>query len=145
MRHSYSSFWMQCPRNLSFLAFNVAIIVLLAFALFNIEAFATRSLYDIFKLRLRNHIPAASRFLWSSGVMEEVTNRRPKIQLIIRHKMLFRQHKNDFTNKPKGKYLRREENLSTGFHYQLIRNILMHSSVALRIFAFGSNDNCSWP
>ena len=121
---------MQCPRNLSFLAFNVAIIVLLAFALFNIEAFATRSLYDIFKLSLRNHIPAASRFLWSSGVMEEVTNRRPKIQLIIRHKMLFRQHKNDFTNKPKGKYLRREENLSTGFHYQLIRNILMHSSVA---------------
>ena len=35
MRHSYSSFRMQCPKNLSFPSFNVAITVLLVFALFN--------------------------------------------------------------------------------------------------------------
>ena len=69
MRHSYSSFRMQCPRNFSILSFNVAITVLLVFAVFNTVAFATRSLYDIFKIRFRNHISAASRFLWSSGVV----------------------------------------------------------------------------
>ena len=74
MRHSYSSFRMQCRRNLSFLSFNVAITVLLVFALLNTVAFATRSLYDIFKIRLRNHISAASRFLWSSGVMVQVSD-----------------------------------------------------------------------
>ena len=56
MRHSYSSFRMQCPRNLSFLRFNVAITVLQVFALFNTVAFATRYLYDIFKICFRNHI-----------------------------------------------------------------------------------------
>ena len=62
---------------------------------------------------------------------------RTKIQLIIRHKILFSFYKSDFTNKRKRKS-KREENLRTGFHYKLFQNVWRPGG-RLEVFKPGSH------